>query len=256
MSIQKWLDEKADFYNQPSFIALDPISVPHRFDKKQDIEIAGFFTAIMSWGQRKTIINKATELMSLMDNSPHQFITQHNEVDRKRLLQFRHRTFQPDDAIFLTGTLQNYYRRYESLEDAFSQHIKKSDEDVSGALSGFHNLIFDQPLIMERTRKHISTPLRKSSCKRLNMFLRWMVREDKRGVDFGIWKKIYPHQLIIPLDLHVGRVARQLGLLTRKQNDWKAAQELTGRLKAYDKSDPVRYDFALFGGGINGDLGD
>lgn len=253
MSIQKWLDEKADLYNQPSFIALDPISVPHRFSKKQDVEIAGFFTAIMSWGQRKTIINKANELMSLMDNAPYQFITQHITTDRKRLLQFRHRTFQPDDAIFLVEVLQKYFQTQNSLENAFARHMGKEDEDVSRALAGFHDLIFDQPDVMERTRKHISTPLRKSSCKRLNMYLRWMVRHDKRGVDFGIWKKIHPHQLIIPLDLHVGRVARQIGLLTRKQNDWLAAEELTRRLKAYDPSDPVRYDFALFGGGVNSD---
>lgn len=253
MTIRNWLDEKAETYNHPSFIASDPISVPHRFSKKQDIEIAGFFTAIMSWGQRKTIINKANELMNLMDNAPHQFITGHIARDRKKLNNFRHRTFQPDDVIYLTGVLQKYYKTNSSLEDAFAKHIKKDDIDVCSGLIGFHHSIFDQPHVIERTRKHIATPLRKSSCKRLNMYLRWMVRRDTRGVDFGIWNKISPNQLVIPLDLHVGRVARQLGLLTRKQNDWKAALELTERLKAYDKRDPVKYDFALFGGGVNGE---
>ena len=251
--IRNWLDQKADAYNHPSFIIGDPISVPHRFTLLQDIEIAGFFAAIMAWGQRQTIINKANELMALMDDSPFEFILNHREKDRKRFLAFKHRTLQPDDIIFLLDVLQKYYRENGSLEDAFSKHMSEGDEDTFHALSGFHEMIFDRPVVMERTRKHIATPLRKSSCKRLNMFLRWMVRSDERGVDFGLWKKISPSQLIIPLDLHVGRTARELGLLDRNINNWQAAKELTDRLKEFDSEDPVRYDFALFGAGINAD---
>lgn len=251
--IRNWLDQKADAYNDPSFIIGDPISVPHRFTRLQDIEIAGFFAAIMAWGQRQTIINKANELMALMDDNPFEFVREHREKDRKRFLSFRHRTLQPDDIIFLIDVLQKYFLEHESLEDAFADHMSGEDEDTFQALGGFHNMIFDRPVVMERTRKHIATPLRKSSCKRLNMFLRWMVRTDKNGVDFGLWKRISPAQLIIPLDLHVGRTARAMGLLDRTINDWQAAKELTNKLKEFDREDPVRYDFALFGAGINAD---
>ncbi len=205
----------------------------------------------MAWGQRPTIINKANELMSLMDNAPHQFIIQHKEKDRKRFFTFKHRTLQPDDIIFLADALQRFYQKHDSLEDAFADHMASDDQDVFNGLAGFYNLIFDHPWVMERTRKHIATPERKSACKRLNMYLRWMVRQDDKGVDFGLWKRISPSQLIIPLDLHVGNVARQLGLLDRKINDWQAAKELTDRLKEFDSTDPVKYDFALFGSGVN-----
>ena len=244
-----WLDQQTASFNHPSFIPDDPISVPHQYSLLQDIEIAGFFSAIMAWGQRPTIIRKANELMAMMDNAPHQFITQHKEKDRKRFLAFKHRTLQPDDIIFLTDTLQRYYHQHTSLEDAFAGHLLPGDEDVYNGLAGFYNILFDHPWVMERTRKHIATPVQKSACKRLNMYLRWMVRQDNMGVDFGLWKKISPSQLIIPLDLHVGNVARQLGLLERKINDWQAAKELTQRLKEFDADDPVRYDFALFGTG-------
>ena len=250
--IKDWLDQKADAYNHVSFIAEDPVSVPHRFTQLQDIEIAAFFAAIMAWGQRQTIINKANELMKMMDNDPFEFITTHTERDRKVFLQFRHRTLQPDDVIYLVDVLQRYYKTHSSLEDAFSEHLHDNDPDTYNALAGFHQFVFDQPNVMERTRKHIATPVRKSSCKRLNMFLRWMVRSDDHGVDFGLWKKIRPSQLVIPLDLHVGKTARQLGLLTRKINDWQGAKELTDNLKKFDPADPVRYDFALFGSSING----
>jgi uncharacterized protein (TIGR02757 family) len=251
VKLREWLDQKADSYNHPSFIAPDPISVPHRFTRLQDIEIAGFFAAIMAWGQRPTIINKVNELMALMEEAPFEFIQHHHEKERKRFLKFKHRTFQPDDIIYLIDVLQRYYKKNTSLETAFSDQLKKHDVNVYPALSGFHEMIFDHPSVMERTRKHISTPVRKSSCKRLNMYLRWMVRKDDRGVDFGLWKKISPSQLIIPLDLHVGNVARRLGLLDRNINDWQAALELTERLKEFDPDDPVKYDFALFGVGIN-----
>jgi uncharacterized protein (TIGR02757 family) len=250
VSIRKWLDQKADAYNQPEFIQGDPISVPHRFSQLQDIEIAGFFASIMAWGQRTTIINKANQLIKLMDDAPYQFIVHHEEKDRKVFLEFKHRTLQPDDVIFLVDVLQNYYSHNKSLEDAFAKHISATDEDTFHALAGFYDMVFNHHTVMERTRKHIATPLRKSSCKRLNMFLRWMVRSDERGVDFGIWKKISPSQLVIPLDLHVGRIARQLELLHRPVNDWQAAKELTEKLKEYDADDPVKYDFALFGAGV------
>lgn len=237
-------------YNSVSFIAEDPISVPHRFSIKQDIEIAGFFAAIMAWGQRVTIINKAKELMKLMEDAPFDFIKNHNEKERKRFTTFKHRTLQPDDVIYLVDVLQKFYLQHASMEDAFAKHMEKKDEDTFKALAGFHHHLFDQPYVIERTRKHISNPEKKSSCKRLNMFLRWMVRKDDKGVDFGIWNKISPSQLVIPLDLHVGRVARQIGLLNRTINDWQAAKELTEELKKFDADDPVKYDFALFGEGV------
>lgn len=250
-ALYTWLEESYSFFNTTSFIKDDPISVPHQFDKRQDIEIAGFFTAIMAWGQRKTIINKASELMRLMDNAPFDFMLHHQEKDRKRFLSFKHRTLQPDDVLFLIDTLQRYYKENNTLENAFTDHMNINDDDVSNALIGFHNMFFDQIWVLERTRKHIATPIRKSSCKRLNMFLRWMVRSDQCGVDFGLWKKISTAQLIIPLDVHVGNVARKLKLLDRKTNDWKAAKELTVHLKRFDPNDPVKYDFALFGAGVN-----
>lgn len=227
------------------------MSVPHRFTLLQDIEIAGFFAAIMAWGQRPTIIRKANELMEMMDDAPYAFIRDHTESDRKVLLSFKHRTLQPDDIIYLVDVLQRYYQTHASLEDAFAKHLNEEDEDMYPSLAGFHTIMFDHPDVMERTRKHISTPERKSSCKRLNMYLRWMVRSDDAGVDFGLWKKIKPSQLVIPLDLHVGNVARKLGLLNRLQNDWQSAIELTKRLREFDAVDPVKYDFALFGAGVN-----
>jgi uncharacterized protein (TIGR02757 family) len=249
-SLQQWLDTTADEMNHPDFIAEDPVSVPHRYSVVQDIEIAGFFAAIMAWGQRKTIIRKANELMQLMDDAPYDFIMHHQEIDRTRFSSFTHRTLQPADVIYLVDVLQRYYQHHQSLEDAFASAISPTDEDVIHGLNAFHHMVFDQAWVLERTRKHIASPDRKSACKRLNMYLRWMVRSDDRGVDFGLWKKINSSQLIIPLDVHVGNVGRQLNLLTRKVNDWQAAKELTECLKQFDPADPVRYDFALFGAAV------
>jgi uncharacterized protein (TIGR02757 family) len=204
----------------------------------------------MAWGQRKTIIRNANALMDLMEDAPYEFILHHIESDRKRFAAFCHRTLQPEDIIYLVYALQLYYQRYQSLEEAFTSAMTEKDEDVYHGLAGFYDMIFDQPLVLNRTRKHIATPVRKSSCKRLNMFLRWMVRSDDRGVDFGLWKKIKPSQLIIPLDVHVGNVARRLELLDRSVNDWNAAKELTVSLSRFDPDDPVKYDFALFGAGV------
>lgn len=251
--LQRWLDTHALKFNQSSFIAGDPISVPRRFERLQDIEIAGLFAAIMAWGQRPTIIRKAEELMALMDHAPHAFITGHKARDLNRFLAFRHRTLQPDDVLFLIHALRSYYRQHESLEDAFLSGIRPDDADIEGGINAFYHMLFDRPDVMERTRKHIPAPERKSACKRINMYLRWMVRRDENGVDFGLWKRIHPDKLIIPLDLHVARIARGLGLLHRAQNDWQAALQLTAALRMYDPSDPVKYDFALFGAGVAGD---
>ena len=250
-SIYQWLEDQASRYNHPSFITDDPISVPHRFTRLQDIEIAGLLTAIMAWGQRKTIISNANRLMQMMDDAPYDFIRHHQDTDRKRFESLCHRTLQSDDILYLVTVLQDYYRKEMSLEAAFAGPMGVDDADVYAGLEGFHNMMFDQPWVLERTRKHIATPVRKSSCKRLNMYLRWMVRRDDREVDFGLWKRITPGQLVIPLDVHVGNVARRLGLLRRETNDWQAAKELTECLKQFDPADPVRYDFALFGAGIH-----
>lgn len=245
-----FLNEYVDKYNQPEFLDTDPIRIPHQFTKLQDIEIMGFWTAVLAWGQRVTIINKANELAKLMDGAPHDFVVNHKPKDRKPFLDFKHRTFQATDTIYFLEFLQKYYQKNESLETAFSQHIKNGDETIENGLIGFHNLFFSLPDAPHRTRKHIATPARKSTCKRLNMFLRWMVRQDKKGVDFGVWKNIKPSQLLMPLDVHVDRVARRFKLITRKQTDWQTVLELTSNLKKYDPDDPVKYDFALFGIGV------
>lgn len=244
------LDEKVQLYNNISFIATDPVCMPHRFSKKQDIEIAAFFAAIFAWGNRTTIINKTTELMQLMNNAPYDFVLHAGAKELNRLEGFKHRTFNTTDLLYCMEFFQMHYTQNDSLETAFSQWMQKDDADVENALAGFHHYFFSLPHIPERTRKHIATPEKNSSCKRLNMFLRWMVRNDKKGVDFGIWKKIKPAQLICPLDVHVARVARNIGLLQRTQNDWQAAKDLTANLRTLDANDPVKYDFALFGLGV------
>jgi len=254
----EFLNAKVELYNQPSFIKDDPISVPHLFTKKQDIEIAGFFAAMFAWGNRTTIINKSKELMQLMDNAPHEFCLHHNSKDLKRLTTFKHRTFNTTDLLYFVEFLKTHYTKHKSLETAFTPHPQPlsingeggNTPNIEDALKHFHNYFFSLEHIPGRTRKHIATPERKSSCKRLNMFLRWMVRNDNKGVDFGIWKNISPSQLICPLDLHVVRVAKKLNLLQRKQTDWLAALELTEFLRTLDKNDPVKYDFALFGMGV------
>lgn len=205
---------------------------------------------MFAWGQRKTIINKSNELFDLMDGAPHQFITQHKTKDLKRFETFKHRTFQPTDTLYFIQFFKHFYKKNKSLETAFSQFITEEDEHIGKALEGFHQLFFALPDAPQRTRKHVSTPARKSTCKRLCMFLRWMVRDDSKGVDFGIWKNIKPAQLLCPLDVHVDRVARKLNLISRKQTDWQTTLELTKNLREFDPQDPVKYDFALFGMGI------
>ena len=247
-NLEDFLNKKVDEFNQPFFIENDPISIPHLFSKKPDIEIAGFFAAIFSWGNRTTIIQKTRELMQRMDMSPHEFCLNCDLGGLKRLTGFKHRTFNEGDLFYFVEFFHHHYLNSESLETAFFNSPKKASGEgvVEAALIRFKDYFFSLEHL-KRTEKHISSPLQKSTCKRLNMFLRWMVRNDKSGVDIGIWKKISPSQLICPIDVHVARVARRFGLLERKQTDWLAAVELTRNLKKLDPKDPVKYDFALFG---------
>jgi uncharacterized protein (TIGR02757 family) len=317
--LRDFLEEKVSEYNHPSFIEKDPISVPHSFERKQDIEISGFFAAIFSWGNRRTIIQKSNELMRAMENEPYDFILNHQPADLKKLHVFRHRTFNSTDLLYFIRFLKSHYESNDSLESAFLpltdpgkktiqyissekgtgkntiqhissekgtgkktiQHIssengtgiktishisskigngiKKITEDsycdgenefIRNALSAFYSRFFSLRDAPGRTQKHIASPEKKSTCKRLNMYLRWMVRQDKKGVDFGIWRKINPSDLICPVDLHVARVARGFDLIRRRQTDWQTAMELTIALRLMDKKDPVKYDFALFGLGV------
>lgn len=247
IEIKQLLDRKVKQYNQPAFIEKDPISIPHLFSKKQDIEIAGFFASIFAWGIRKTIINKSSDLLNRMDNSPYDFILNHSEQDLKGLLGFKHRTFNDIDLLFLIDVFKQHYKKYDSLETAFLPNQKVSTQQEK--LEHFYNYIFSYDHL-KRTEKHISTPAKKSACKRLNMYLRWMVRQDNNGVDFGIWHRINPINLIIPLDVHVCRVSKKLGLLDSEKTNWQIAVKLTEQLRHFDKKDPVKYDFALFGMGV------
>ncbi|MBL0309990.1 MAG: TIGR02757 family protein [Bacteroidetes bacterium] len=247
------LERKFVEYNTRAFIEHDPVSVPHRFSKRQDIEIMAFWTAMLAWGNRKSIITSANRLIEMMDGAPHDFVLHHQEKDLKRILDFKHRTFNATDALYFIEFFKHYYSRHNSLEEVFSgiQGFDKSKNLEKGMIA-FHDIFFSLDEAPQRTRKHIATPLRKSTCKRMNMFLRWMVRKDKNGVDFGLWESIKPSQLLCPLDVHVERVARRLGLIIRKQTDWSTVLELTENLKTFDPNDPVKYDFALFGMGVMG----
>lgn len=246
-SLINLLNQKAKQYNQPGFIAKDPIVIPHRFAKLQDIEIAGFFAAILAWGNRTTIINSTNKLMAWMDEAPHQFMVQHQESDLQKMMSFAHRTFNATDLFYFIAFFKFHYSQHNSLEDAFVPGNKCKEETVEQALVHFHNYFFSLEEYPERTKKHIATPARKSACKRLNMYLRWMVRKDKMGVDFGLWKKINPAQLICPLDVHVANVARRFGLIHNTNSNWQNALSLTEQLKTLNEKDPALYDYALFG---------
>ncbi|GAB3549208.1 TIGR02757 family protein [Spirosoma fluminis] len=259
--LKDFLDHKADQYNRPFFIERDPISIPHQFSRKQDIEIMGFWAAVLAWGQRPVILKKSNELVALMDGAPYDFVRNHEESDLKRFMAFKHRTFNATDALYFLHFFHQYYQANESLEDAFVPNPTAGNNagptavpSVESSLIAFHYRFCCDPFFPVRTRKHIATPARNSSCKRLLMFLRWMVRQDDRGVDFGLWTRLQPSQLIMPIDVHVNRVARLLGLLHRPQTDWKAALELTEALRQFDPLDPVKYDFALFGLGVEGEM--
>ncbi len=245
--LKEFLDAKVLEYNQPNFIESDPIQIPHQFTLKEEIEIAGFLTATIAWGKRKMIINNANKILNFMGNSPYDFIMHHNENQLTKIEESIHRTFNSIDFQFFIKSLQNIYKNHNGLEAVFSKHAQK--ETLQPAIHEFKKIFFEieHPA---RTQKHISDPLKNSAAKRINMFLRWMVRNDNTGVDFGIWKTLSPSQLSCPLDVHSGNVARKLELLKRKQNDAKALFELDTNLRKMDPTDPVKYDFALFGLGV------
>lgn len=235
-------------FNHPSFIPVDPVSIPHMYTLKEDIEISALLTALISWGNRTSILKSARKLMSLMSDSPYEFIIHASDGDLVPFRSFVHRTFQGEDAGFMVRAIQHIYMNKGGLEQLFSSMDRYG---ASHAIRQFRNAALEVPHF-ERSEKHLANPDSGSAAKRINMFLRWMVRSDDRGVDFGIWKNISPASLICPLDVHSGRAARRLGLLERKANDWKAAEELTRNLRKFDPQDPVRYDFALFGIGVSG----
>jgi uncharacterized protein (TIGR02757 family) len=245
--LKAFLDAKVSQYNTPEFINSDPIQIPHLFQKKEDIEISGFLTATIAWGNRKSIITNATKLMHLLDTAPYDFIKNHENSDLERLKPFVHRTFNGDDCIQFIKSLKHIYLQHGGLESVFATHTKTAN--LQTAISKFKNVFFEIEHL-QRTQKHVSDPLKNSAAKRINMFLRWMVRPNTTGVDFGIWKQLLPSQLSCPLDVHSGNVARKLGLLKRKQNDAKALAELDQSLRRLDATDPVKYDYALFGLGV------
>jgi uncharacterized protein (TIGR02757 family) len=245
--LKEFLDTKVDYYNHPRFLETDPLQIPHRFSRKEDIEISAFLTATIAWGNRKSIIKNAATMMEFLDNVPADFIENHQEGDLEKLSGFVHRTFNGIDFIYFIKGLQNIYRQYGGLESIF---IKNAEPDsLQSAITALKQVFFELPHL-NRTTKHISDPMKGSAAKRINMFLRWMVRNNSTGVDFGLWKTINPSQLSCPLDVHSGNVARRLNLLTRKQNDAKAVTELDKNLRRLDPLDPVKYDFALFGLGV------
>lgn len=245
--LKSFLDEKVELYNTPDFITSDPVQIPHLFSLKEDIEIAGFLSATIAWGNRKMILKNSHKMMDLMGNAPYDFVMSHTETDLERLSLFVHRTFNGQDFASFIRSLKNIYQNHNGLESVYAKNQEPGTMQKS--IHEFKKIFFEIPHPY-RTQKHISDPLNNSAAKRINMFLRWMVRQDRKGVDLGIWKSISPAYLSCPLDVHSGNVARKLGLLTRKQNDGKAAAELDLKLREFDAQDPVKYDFALFGLGV------
>lgn len=245
--LQAFLDIKYDQYNCSCFIESDPVSVPHFFSAREDIEISGFLTASISWGLRTSILRNATTLMEMMDMAPYSFIQSFGPADLKPFRKFVHRTFNGEDCIFFLRALQKIYTDHGGLENTF---VSGPSAGIKTRISAFRRIFLELPH-RPRQEKHIANPDKGASCKRINMFLRWMVRDDGRGVDFGLWKSVQPSELICPLDVHTGSVARKLGLLKRKANDWEAAEELTAALRKFDPSDPVKYDYALFELGVS-----
>ena len=245
--LKYFLDAKVAQYNLPVFLESDPIQIPHRFSKKEDIEISAFLTATIAWGNRKSIIKNADRMMDLLDGCPYDFVMNHNATDLDKLQGFVHRTFNQQDFNYFITSLKNIYTNHKGLEAVFVKNATPSS--LQPAIAAFKQNFFELPH-PKRTTKHVSDPLRGSAAKRINMFLRWMVRDNTTGVDFGLWNKLNPSQLSCPLDVHSGNVARKLKLLKRKQNDAKAVAELDGNLRKLDAKDPVKYDFALFGLGV------
>ena len=248
LELKEFLDEKAEFYQQKEFIQTDPIIIPHEYDNKLDIEISGFLISIISWGNRKSIINSGHKIITFLESSPYDFIINHSDQDLKRIKGNIHRTFNSEDLIYFIKSLKNIYINYNGLEDIMSNN--NNGDNLQERISNFKKIFFElnHP---KRTKKHLPDPLNGSAAKRFNMFLRWMVRSNNKGIDFGIWKSISPSQLSCPLDIHTGNTARKLGLLKRNQNDSLAVNELDLKLREMDKKDPVKYDFALFGLGVN-----
>lgn len=242
--LKSFLDEKVSQYNNSSFIPDDPVSIPHMFERKEDVEISGFFAALFAWGQRATAISKAKQLMDLMKPSPFEFLLNARQIDFRPMEYFVHRTFNGDDCLTMLHGLSHMYKQEGGLERVISDGFLKNG--ASGGILSLRQSLLSHPHL-KRTAKHLPNPEIGSAAKRINMYLRWMVRKDNQGVDFGLWKGIDAAKLICPLDIHTGRAARKLGLLSRKQNDWKAAEELTSKLREFDPNDPVKYDFALFG---------
>jgi uncharacterized protein (TIGR02757 family) len=251
--LKNLLNEKVKFYHNENFIAKDPISIPHQFTLQQDIEIAAFFAAILAWGNRTSIINSCNKLMGLMNNTPHHFIINHSENELKNLISFKHRTFNADDLLYFIYFLKQHFTSNESLETAFNIGLNKSDSTIENGLNNFYKYFFSFPHL-DRTHKHIASPHKKSACKRLCMFLRWMVRPNTNGVDFGLWKTIETSQLIMPLDVHVARVANELKLINTDKTNWEIAVNLTNKLKEFNANDPVVYDYALFSMGVDKDI--
>ena len=245
--LKEFLDIKVAQYNTPDFLETDPISIPHKFNQKEDIEISGFLTAIIAWGNRKSIIQNASRLMEMMDLAPYQFVMGHTENDLNNLTGFVHRTFNATDLTYFITALRHLYMKHQGLEGIFTKHAGK--DNLQEAISALKTHFFELPH-PARSTKHISDPAKGSAAKRINMFLRWMVRRDKGGVDFGLWENIHPSLLSCPLDVHSGKVARKLKMLKRKQNDAKAVIELDRNLRKLDPLDPVKYDYALFGLGV------
>jgi len=247
--MHEFLEENYLKFNNPGFISKDPVSIPHRFTDKRDIEIAGFLTATISWGRRDLILASASRLIKLMGDSPYDFLMEADPEDIEHFNDFYYRTFQGVDCIYFIKSLKKLYTEYDSMECLVSECIKEGKGIKEGMLN-LRSHFFKMPH-QRRTEKHFANPATGAAGKRLNMFFRWMVRKDNRGVDFGLWDKIPASALLIPLDFHSGNIARKLGLLTRKANDWRAVEELTANLRLFDLSDPVKYDYALFGLGVN-----
>ena len=252
--VAQLLLDKAALYNRPAFVERDPLSIPRQFTKRQDVEIVGLWTAVLAWGGRAVILRNAQQLVELMDGAPHDFVVGHTARDLKRFEDFKHRTFNGVDAVCFVKFLRHHYAAHDSLESAFCMQVARGAQTIEPGLVAFAERFAGSPHYLARTRKHVSSPARGSACKRLCMFLRWMVRRDAQGVDMGLWTSISPSQLVMPLDVHVVRVSRALGLMQGDKVNWQSALALTAVLRELDAEDPVRFDFALFGLGVEGEM--
>lgn len=250
--LKELLEELHDKYNNPSFIELDPVSIPHAFERAEDIEIAGFLAAMIAWGNRKMIVRNAQRMVNLMEGEPYRFLMESDEKEFLSVIDFVHRTFNGSDFIYFLTALKHIYRNYGGIKEIFVNSYLRNGSLEEG-IADFRRLFFELEHL-PRVERHLSSVEKNSACKRINMYLRWMVRNDERGVDFGLWREIPASALYIPLDVHSGNVGRYLGLLTRKQSDWKAVVELTENLRRFDAEDPVKYDYSLFGVGVNKDI--